>query len=95
MQYLEHEYNQIHKQMREKNQPIINGKSSLDQGSMKDYVEAAKALLCKKRAQLQIVRAEAASREQSKPCAEHDKVLQQGIPTEDRVKASNIAPSGS
>ena len=52
MQYLEPEYNLIHEQKGEKNQPAINGKSSLDQGSMKDYVQAAEELLCSKRAQL-------------------------------------------
>ena len=53
MQYLKQEYDQIHKKSCKKNQPEI---------SMEDYVLAAEALLYSRRAQLQILRAEAGSR---------------------------------
>ena len=53
MQYLKQEYDQIHKKSCKKNQPEI---------SMEDYVLAAEVLLYSRRAQLQILRAEAGSR---------------------------------
>ena len=64
IQYLKHEYDQIHKQTCNKRRLAAEGKAGLDQGSMHDYVQAAEALLNSKRAQLQVVRAEAASRQQ-------------------------------
>ena len=88
MQYLnlEHEYDQIHKQTCKKNQP---------ETSMQDYVKAAEELLYSKRTELQINRAEAASREQSKPHTEYDKVWQDCIAAEVKVEDDNIMPSDS
>ena len=61
-QYIEHEYDQTCKQTHHKKQLAAEGKAGLGQGSVHDYVLAAETLMSSKCAQLQEVRAEAASR---------------------------------